>query len=218
MPTALASGDRISVLKSLPGAESQSFHRDSLEPGNSGVTAFEEDQYVDVLFGAFQAMLILEKLDEDRDEATALVRSCLADQTPPCVFTDSEWGTIVEPCAWQFLVHREFMEKEVQDFEVVRVCIKKNKTAVLDSRTAHAGTGWTGKPGCKRLYREHYYGFRTDLLEKKRDDPTKTDEFTTVYLCDADHFPIVCWAQLGKAGPIFAPVCAAAALTGSLDP
>ena len=143
------------------------------------------------------------------------VRSCLADQTPLCVFTDSElWGTIVEPCAWQFLVHREFMEKEVQDFEVVRVCIKKNKTAVLDSRTAHAGSGWTGKPGCKRLYREHYYGFRTDLLEKKRDDPTKTDEFTTVYLCDADHFPIVCWAQLGKAGPIFAPVCAAAALTG----
>ena len=218
MPTALASGDRIAVLKSLPGAESQSFHRDSLEPGNSGVTAFEEDQYVDVLFGAFQAMLILEKLDEDRDEATALVRSCLADQTPPCVFTDSEWGTSVEPCAWLFLVHREFMEKEVQDFEVVRVCIKKNKTAVLDSRTAHAGSGWTGKPGCKRLYREHYYGFRTDLLEKKRDDPTKTDEFTTVYLCDADHFPIVCWAQLGKAGPIFAPVCAAAALTGSLDP
>jgi len=67
----------------------------------------------------------------------------LSVKTPPCVFTDSDWASIVEPCAkcaWQFLVHREFMAREVQDFEVVRVCIKKTKTAVMDSRTAHAGT------------------------------------------------------------------------------
>ena len=143
MQKGVTSADRIAALLTLPGAVSQSFHLDSLNPGNSGVTAIEEDQYVDVLFGAFLAMLILDELNGDRAEATKLVRSRLAGQTPPCVFTDSDWASIVEPCAkcaWQFLVHREFMAREVQDFEVVRVCIKKTKTAVMDSRTAHAGT------------------------------------------------------------------------------
>ena len=43
------------------------------------------------------------------------------------------------------------------------------------------------------------------MLKRKLDDPTQKDEFTTIDLCDDDHFPIVTWAQRGKAGPIFAP-------------
>jgi hypothetical protein len=75
---------------------------------------------------------------------------------------------------------------------------------VLDSRTAHAGTPWTGRAGRKRLYKGHFYGFRQDVLRRKRDHPTEKDEFTTVDLCDDDQFPIVGWAQRGAAGPMFA--------------
>jgi hypothetical protein len=205
MPKAVASTDLLAALGTLPDASSQSFHLDSLNAGNSGVTAFEVDQYVDVLFGAFQGLLIVHELRGDRSKATELIRSRLADQTPPCVFTDSEWEAIVEPCAWQFLVHHVFMARKVQDFEAVRVCIKRTKTAVMDSRTAHAGTEWTGEPDCKRLLRGHFYGFERNVLKRKLDDPTQKDEFTTIDLCDDDHFPIVTWAQRGKAGPIFAP-------------
>ncbi len=94
----------------------------------------------------------------------------------------------------------------VKDLEVARVRVDKTKTILLDSRTAHAGTPWTGRPGCKRLYKGHFYCIRQDVLTRRRerDNPTEMDEFTTVDLCDDDQFPIVGWAQLGANGPIFA--------------
>ena len=204
MPKSLVSTDKIATLQALADVEAQSFHRDSPEPGSSGVTSFEEDQYVDVLFHAFQATVILEALRGDRGQATALVRSRLASQNPPYTCSDEAWETILEPRAWEFLVHQEFKARGVKDFEVVRVRVDKTKTIVLDSRTAHAGTPWTGRPGRKRLYKGHFYGFRQDVLRRERDDPTEKDEFTTVDLCDDDHFPIVGWAQRGVNGPIFA--------------
>jgi hypothetical protein len=203
MPKTLVSTDKLAVLGTYPGADGQSFHRDSIEPGISGVTSIEEDQYVDVLWNGFQAMVILEELQGDREQATKLVRSRLASQTPPYACADEEWATIMEPRAWEFLVHQEFTARGVKDFEVVRVRIAKTKTIVLDSRTAHAGTRWTGKPGCKRLYRGHFYGFREDVLRRKRDNPAEKDEHTTVDLCDDDHFPLLGWAQRGAVGPIF---------------
>jgi hypothetical protein len=204
MPKSLVSTDKIATLQALADVEAQSFHRDSPEPGSSGVTSFEEDQYVDVLFHAFQATVILEALRGDRGQATALVRSRLASQNPPYTCSDEAWETILEPRAWEFLVHQEFKARGVKDFEVVRVRVDKTKTIVLDSRTAHAGTPWTGRPGRKRLYKGHFYGFRQDVLRRERDDPTEKDEFTTVDLCDDDQFPIVGWAQRGVNGPIFA--------------
>ena len=155
MQKGVTSADRIAALLTLPGAVSQSFHLDSLNPGNSGVTAIEEDQYVDMLFGAFLAMLILDELNGDRAEATKLVRSRLAGQTPPCVFTDSDWASIVEPCAkcaWQFLVHREFMAREVQDFEVQRLCVFASRRPRQQS--------WTPAPRTPALNRARGLAFR----------------------------------------------------------
>ena len=204
MPISLASTDKLAALKALPAAESQSFHVDSPEPGCSGVTAFEEDQYIDVLFGAFAATVVSQELRVDRKQATELARSRLAALTPPFACSDEEWEAILEPRAWGFLVHQELKARGAKDFEVVRVRVEKNKTIVLDSRTPHAGTPWTGKPGCKRLFKGHFYGFREDLLKRNRVNLTEKDELTTVDLCDNDHFPIFSWAQRGAAGPLFA--------------
>jgi hypothetical protein len=95
-----------------------------------------------VLFHTFQATVILDDLRGDREQATEVVRS------RPYV-----WETTLEPRAWEFLVHQEFNLKArgVKDFEAVRVRIDKTKTIELDSRTAHAGTPWTGRPGCKAV-------------------------------------------------------------------
>jgi len=204
MPKSVASTDKLATLQALADVDGQSFHRDSPEPGCSGVTSFEEDQYVDVLWNSFPATVILEELLDDRGQATELVRSRLASLNPPYACSDEAWKTILEPRAWEFLVHREFKARGVKDFEVVRVRVDKTKTIVLDSRTAHAGTPWTGRAGRKRLYKGHFYGFRQDVLRRKRAHPTEKDEFTTVELCDDDQFPIVGWAQRGAAGPIFA--------------
>jgi len=206
MPKAVSDTGRLAVLGTFSGAEEQSFHLDSTEPGNSGITAYEEDQYVDVLWNSFIAMVILEELQADRKQATELVRSRLASQNPtfpPFVCSDEKWETL-EPSAWESLVHHEFKARGVKDFEVVRVRIQKTRTAVVDSRTAHAGTSWKAVGGRKRLYRGHFYGFRQNVMKRKRYLVYQKDEHTTVDLCDQDHFPIVSWAQRGAAGPIFA--------------
>jgi hypothetical protein len=206
MPKAVSDTGRLAVLGTFSGAEEQSFHLDSTEPGNSGITAYEEDQYVDVLWNSFIAMVILEELQADRKQATELVRSRLASQNPtfpPFVCSDEKWETL-EPSAWESLVHHEFKARGVKDFEVVRVRIQKTRTALVDSRTAHAGTSWKAVGGRKRLYRGHFYGFRQNVMKRKRYLVYQKDEHTTVDLCDQDHFPIVSWAQRGAAGPIFA--------------
>lgn len=203
MPKAVSDTGRLAVLGTFSGAKDQSFHRDSTEPGNSGITAYEEDQYVDVLWNSFIAMVILEELQADRKQATELVRSRLAPQNPSFVCSDEKWETL-EPSAWESLVHHEFKARGVKDFEVVRVRIQKTRTAVVDSRTAHAGTSWKAVGGRKRLYRGHFYGFRQNVMKRKRYLVYQKDEHTTVDLCDQDHFPIVSWAQRGAAGPIFA--------------
>ena len=206
MPKAVSDTGRLAVLGTFSGAEEQSFHLDSTEPGNSGITAYEEDQYVDVLWNSFIAMVILEELQADRMQATELVRSRLASQNPtfpPFVCSDEKWETL-EPSAWESLVHHEFKARGVKDFEVVRVRIQKTRTALVDSRTAHAGTSWKAVGGRKRLYRGHFYGFRQNVMKRKRYLVYQKDEHTTVDLCDQDHFPIVSWAQRGAAGPIFA--------------
>lgn len=206
MPKAVSDTGRLAVLGTFSGAEEQSFHLDSTEPGNSGITAYEEDQYVDVLWNSFIAMVILEELQADRKQATELVRSRLASQNPtfpPFVCSDEKWETL-EPSAWESLVHHEFKARGVKDFEVVRVRIQKTRTALVDSRTAHAGTSWKAVSGRKRLYRGHFYGFRQNVMKRKRYLVYQKDEHTTVDLCDQDHFPIVSWAQRGAAGPIFA--------------
>jgi hypothetical protein len=203
MPKAVSDTGRLAVLGTFSGAKDQSFHRDSTEPGNSGITAYEEDQYVDVLWNSFIAMVILEELQADRKQATELVRSRLALQNPSFVCSDEKWETL-EPSAWESLVHQEFKARGVKDFEVVRVRVKKTRTAVVDSRTAHAGTSWKALCGRKRLYRGHFYGFRQNVMKRKRSIVFQKDEYTTVDLCDKDHFPIVSWAQRGAAGPIFA--------------
>jgi hypothetical protein len=203
MPKAVSDTGRLAVLGTFSGAEEQSFHLDSTEPGNSGITAYEEDQYVDVLWNSFIAMVILEELQADRKQATELVRSRLASQNPTFVCSDEKWETL-EPSAWESLVHHEFKARGVKDFEVVRVRIQKTRTALVDSRTAHAGTSWKAVGGRKRLYRGHFYGFRQNVMKRKRYLVYQKDEHTTVDLCDQDHFPIVSWAQRGAAGPIFA--------------
>jgi hypothetical protein len=203
MPKAVSDTGRLAVLGTFSGAEEQSFHLDSTEPGNSGITAYEEDQYVDVLWNSFIAMVILEELQADRKQATELVRSRLASQNSPFVCSDEKWETL-EPSAWESLVHHEFKARGVKDFEVVRVRIQKTRTALVDSRTAHAGTSWKAVGGRKRLYRGHFYGFRQNVMKRKRYLVYQKDEHTTVDLCDQDHFPIVSWAQRGAAGPIFA--------------
>ena len=206
MPKAVSDTGRLAVLGTFSCAEEQSFHLDSTEPGNSGITAYEEDQYVDVLWNSFIAMVILEELQADRKQATELVRSRLASQNPtfpPFVCSDEKWETL-EPSAWESLVHHEFKARGVKDFEVVRVRIQKTRTALVDSRTAHAGTSWKAVGGRKRLYRGHFYGFRQNVMKRKRYLVYQKDEHTTVDLCDQDHFPIVSWAQRGAAGPIFA--------------
>ena len=98
MPKAVSDTGRLAVLGTFSGAKDQSLHRDSTEPGNSGITAYEEDQYVDVLWNSFIAMVILEELQADRKQATELVRSRLASQNPSFVCSDEKWETL-EPSA-----------------------------------------------------------------------------------------------------------------------
>lgn len=207
MPNALPEASSTALLETLPDAQGQSFHCDSLEPGASGVTAYEEDQFLYVLHNGFRAMLVLLELKPDRKEATDLVRSLLAAQSDgggASVFSDADWINTVEPRVWQALVHEEFKARKVGHFEVLRVRVKRSKTIVLDSRCPHAGAPWTGSPGCKRLYRGHFYGFRRDVMRRVRDSPTDKDEYTTVDLCSSDFFPLASWGQLGEKGPIFA--------------
>jgi hypothetical protein len=236
MPNALPEASSTALLETLPDAQGQSFHCDSLEPGASGVTAYEEDQFLYVLHNGFRAMLVLLELKPDRKEATDLVRSLLAAQSEPAgsditaaeeppqmaarppanpvrpqangggasVFSDADWINTVEPRVWQALVHEEFKARKVGHFEVLRVRVKRSKTIVLDSRCPHAGAPWTGSPGCKRLYRGHFYGFRRDVMRRVRESPTDKDEYTTVDLCSSDFFPLASWGQLGEKGPIFA--------------
>jgi hypothetical protein len=106
MPKSVASTDKLATLQALADVEGQSFHRDSPDLGCSGVTSFEEDQYVDVLWNSFPATVILEELLDDRGQATELVRSRLASQNPPYACSDEAWKTILEPRAWEFLVHQ----------------------------------------------------------------------------------------------------------------
>lgn len=232
MPKSITSAESIAAIKSLEACDGQSYHRDSKEPGNSGLTAVEEDQHIDILVGGFQATVILEEVSPDRKKATDLVRSRLvapglASEPAPAAtqprvakrprlaepepshqtsseYSDEEWDDRVEPLVWMFLVHEEFKARRVRDFEAVRFPIRRGQTIVLDSRCPHSGAPWTG--ACrsrKRLYRTHFYGFRKDI-KTRRASVAEKDEQTTVDLCDRDHFPIVAWAQRGKAGPIFA--------------
>jgi hypothetical protein len=113
MPKAVSDTGRLAVLGTFPGAKDQSVHLNSTEPGNSGFTAYEEDQYVDVLWNSFKAMVILEELQADRKQATELVRSRSASQNPSFVCSDEEWKTL-EPSAWESLVHQEFKERGVK--------------------------------------------------------------------------------------------------------
>jgi hypothetical protein len=75
MPEKVGEMELLAVLESLPGAEDQGFHIDSKKPGASGITSFEKDQFVYVLFFAFYAMRILEDLRNDRLSATDYVRT-----------------------------------------------------------------------------------------------------------------------------------------------
>ena len=228
MPKAVPEASSLALLETRPNAREQSFHCDSLEPGCSGVTAYEEDQFVYVLLYGFIAMLVYLKLKPERKEATDYIRSLLAgsaqgelaeadaatDTADPervpaggggaCIFSDEEWNSTVEPRIWEVLVHAEFKAKGVGDFEVLCVRIKKSQTIVVDSRCPHAGAPWTGGPECKRLYRGHFYGFRRDVMRRNRESPTDKDEYTTVDLCSGDYFPLASWGRVGKGGPIFA--------------
>jgi hypothetical protein len=200
MPKSVSDTDRLAALGTLSGAGPQSFHCDSPEPGNSGITAYEEDQDIYILWNSFLAMIVLEELLVDREEATELLRSCW---NPSSGCSDEEWARL-EPRAWELLVHREFEARGVEKFEVVRVPIQKTKTVVIDSRTSHAGSPWKASSRSKRrLYRGHFYGFRQDVLNRPPAVMEVKDETTTVDLCDADYFPIATWAQRGAA-PIFA--------------
>ena len=84
MPKSITTAESIAVIESKQGCTEQSFHCDSPEPGASGLTPMEEDQFVDILDGGFKAMVILEKLRPDRKKATDFVRSHLSDLSLPC--------------------------------------------------------------------------------------------------------------------------------------
>ena len=144
-------------------------------------------------------MRILEELRKDRLAATDYVRSLLAAGQPESgpkriVYSDSEWE-VAEPRIWQFLVHEEFRVRGVRRFEVVRVPIRKDHTAALDTRCPHGGAPWTGK---RRAYRGHFYGYERDLQKQTRVQRADKDEYTTVDLTQSEFFPIVGWAQLNN--------------------
>ena len=195
-PKRLSDSEALACLESLPGAKSQGFHRDSRKPGFTGIKSFEQDQYIYVLFFSFFAMRVLEELRKDRVAATEYVRSRLAEhpENSGIVLSDSDWKD-VEPRIWQFLVHEEFRVRKVRPFEVVRVPVRKNHTAGLDTRCPHGGAPWTGK---RRAYRGHFYGYERDLQKQTPEERMDKDEYATVDLCDNDFSPIVGWAQLNN--------------------
>lgn len=183
----------LAILESLAGAEDQAFHCDSKKPGVTGITSYEQDQFVYVLFFSFCAMRILEDLRKDRLAATEYVRARLAAQL--VVFTDKEWETMAETRVWQFLVHEEFKARNVRPFQVVRVPVRKDHTIVMDTRCVHAGAPW---PCSNRAYRGHFYGYERDLQKQTPEQMVDKDEYLTVDLCEEDFLPIVGWAQLDK--------------------
>jgi hypothetical protein len=193
MPKELAEPGLAAVLESLPGAGAQGVHCDSLKPGATGITSYEQDQYVYILFFAFHAMRILQELGKDRLAATEHIRSRLA--ATGVFFSDKEWTDVAEEGIWQFLVHEQFRVRRVRPFEVVRVPVCKNHTIALDTRCPHAGAPWSG---VRRAYRGHFYGYERALRKLAPDEMTDKDEYLTVDLCDNDHFPIIGWAQESK--------------------
>ena len=193
MPRRAGGLELLAILESLSGAEDQGFHYDSKKPGATGITSYEQDQFVYVLFFSFYAMRILEDLRKDRLAATEYVRARFAAQM--VFFIDTDWDTIVEPRVWQFLVHEEFRARDVSPFEVVRVPVRKDHTIVMDTRCVHAGAPWHGS---HRVYRGHFYGYERDLQKQNPEQIVDKDEYLTVDLCEEDLLPIVGWAQLDK--------------------
>lgn len=194
MPAQVGDAEALAVLGSLPGAGGQGFHCDTEKTGSTGITSYEQDQFIYVLFFAFHAMRILAELRKDRAAATEHIRSRLAAESEcRIVFSDEEWDGQAEKRIWQFLVHEEFKVRGVRPFEVVRVPVRKNHTIALDTRCPHAGAPWTGR---RRAYRGHFYGYARILKNLTVDQVTQKDEYVTVDLCDNDHFPIVGWALL----------------------
>ena len=194
MPADVIDAEALAILESLPGVGVQGVHCDSSKPGATGITSYEQDQFIFVLFFAFHAMRILEELRKDRAAATQHIRSRLAAlKRGRIVFSDEEWDAVTEKRIWQFLVHEEFKVRGVRAFEVVRVPVRKNHTIALDTRCPHAGAPWSGQ---RRAYRGHFYGYERVLKKLAPAQVTDKDEYSTVDLCDNDHFPIAGWAQL----------------------
>ena len=63
----------------------------------------------------------LEELQANRKQATKLLSSHLASHNPLFVCSEEVWVTILEPGAWEFLVHHEFKAKGGEDFTIMLV-------------------------------------------------------------------------------------------------
>ena len=126
------------MLKSSPSTVIRQTH---IQPSNSGITAYEKDQWVEMTWNSFKFVAMVlwrscKPIARRLPTLTKLLRTRLAFQNFDC--THVTWETLLEPSAWEFFVHHEFKARGVKDFEVVLVPIKKTKTAVIDSRMAHA--------------------------------------------------------------------------------
>lgn len=88
-PAKLEEATALAVVESLSGAGAQGVHIDSTKPGATGITSYEQDQYIYVLIWAFYAMRILEELRKDRKAATAHIRPRL--ESTNTMFSDKEW-------------------------------------------------------------------------------------------------------------------------------
>ena len=76
MPKDEAEEELLAVLGSLPGAGPQGVHCDSLKPGATGITSYEQDQYIYIVF--FAPVYLYSFLCSDQDFQACAVVSCVA--------------------------------------------------------------------------------------------------------------------------------------------
>jgi hypothetical protein len=187
----------LSIILSLPDANSQTMHGDSLQPGCSLLMSARKRQYLIILLNGFRAMRSMERMLLRREEALEYVRDRIAEEAPG---VPSSWTDKAQHRIWNYLCCLQFKHEGIGGIQAVRVPIEEGETLVVDNRTLHGGS----RGGETNGFRFHAYGYNRDI-QKLGVGPIQNDQDVTHDPLDVRHgfFPVCRWAQIGPGKPVF---------------
>jgi len=187
----------LSIILSLPDANSQTMHGDSLQQGCSLLMSARKRQYLIILLNGFRAMRSMERMLLRRGEALEYVRDRIAKEASggPGSWTDTAQHRI-----WNYLCCLQFEHEGIGGIQAVRVPIEEGETLVVDNRTLHGGSRGEATNG----FRFHAYGYNRDI-QKLGVGSIQKDQDVTHDPLDVRHgfFPVCRWAQRGPGKPVF---------------